>query len=210
MSHPWLDIPLADYEGHMDSADVAQLTVLAELFKRALDFCRPESVAVLGIAGGNGLEQIDGSVTKRVVGVDINQRYLDETQRRFGALSGLELYCRNLGERSLDLDPVAMVHAALIFEHAGLGVALENALSLVVPGGKLSVVLQLPSMEEQGVTSTRYESLQTLSRHFTFIDVNDFQQLLGTNGFQLVEQETRSLPRGKSFWFGIFINLPSR
>jgi hypothetical protein len=43
--------PLADYEGHMSSAGVPQLTVLAELFKSALDRCRPESVALQGVAG---------------------------------------------------------------------------------------------------------------------------------------------------------------
>jgi hypothetical protein len=50
MSNPWLSIPLEDYEGHMGSAGVQQLRILAELFKRALDRCLPESVAVLGIA----------------------------------------------------------------------------------------------------------------------------------------------------------------
>ena len=72
MSNPWLSIPLEDYEGHMGSAGVRQLTVLAELFKSALDRCRPESVALLGVAGGNGLEQIDCAATKSIVGVDIN------------------------------------------------------------------------------------------------------------------------------------------
>src|SRR5215468_3821355 len=99
MSSPWLAIPLEDYEGHMGSAGVGQLTVLAELFKCALDRCLPDSVTVLGVAGGNGLEQIDCAVTKRIVGVDINQRYLDEVRLRFGALSGLELHCRDLAEQ---------------------------------------------------------------------------------------------------------------
>jgi len=49
MSNPWLSIPLQDYEGHMGSAGVQQLSVLSELFKRALDYCLPESVAVLGV-----------------------------------------------------------------------------------------------------------------------------------------------------------------
>src|SRR5215831_943277 len=116
MSNPWLSIPLEDYEGHMSSASVGQLTVLAELFKGTLDRCRPESVAVLGVAGGNGLEQIDCKATKRIVGVDINQRYLDEVQRRFGTLPGLELHCRDLSEPDFNLSTVALVHAALIFE----------------------------------------------------------------------------------------------
>src|SRR5215831_5318475 len=173
MSNPWLSIPLKDYEGHMSSPGVQQLRALAELFKRALDYCVPESVAVLGVAGGNGLEQIDGAATKRIVGVDINQSYLDEVQRRFGSgrLAGLELYCRDLGERDLSVAPVALVHAALIFEHVGLGPAPENALSLVVPEGHLSVVLQLPSDEEQGVTSTSYTSMQALKQDFALIDI---------------------------------------
>jgi hypothetical protein len=176
MSNPWLSIPLEDYEGHMGSAGVRQV------FKRTLDRRLPESVAVLGVAGGNGLEQIDCAATKRIVGVDINQRYLDKVQRRFGTLAGLELYCRDLAERDFSLAPVALVHAALIFEHGGLGVALENALSLVAPEGALSVVLQFPSEDEQAVASTSYTSIQTLTQDFALIDISEFQRLLGQNG----------------------------
>ena len=42
----------------MASAGVGELTVLAELFHWVLDRYRPASVAVLGVAGGNGLEQL--------------------------------------------------------------------------------------------------------------------------------------------------------
>ena len=59
MANPWLSIPLQDYEGHMGRDNAQQLSVLSELFKRALDICTPDSVAVLGIAGGNGLEHLD-------------------------------------------------------------------------------------------------------------------------------------------------------
>jgi hypothetical protein len=205
MSNPWLSIPLEDYEGHMGSAGVQQLSILSELFKRALDRCLPESVAVLGVAGGNGLEQINCAATKRIVGVDINQRYLDKVQRRFGTLAGLELQCRDLAKRDFSLAPVALVHAALIFEHVGLGVALENALSLVAPEGALSVVLQFPSEDEHAVASTSYTSMQTLKQDFALIDISEFQRLLGLKGFRLVEQENRSLPAGKALWLGVFV-----
>src|SRR5262245_36739635 len=98
MSNPWLSIPLEDYEGHMGAAGVQQLAALAELFKCTLDRCLPDSVAVLGIAGGNGLEQIDPAVTKRIVGVDLNQRYLDEVGHRFATLPGLALHCRDVSK----------------------------------------------------------------------------------------------------------------
>jgi hypothetical protein len=206
MSNPWLSIPLEDYEGHMDSPSVQQSTALAGLFKRALDYCLPHSVAVLGVAGGNGLEQIDCAATKRTIGVDINQHYLDEVQRRFGygRLTGLELYCHDLAGRNLNRAPVALVHAGLIFEHVGLGLALENALSLVASGGHLSVVLQLPSELDEGVTSTSYTSMQTLRQDFALIDIREFQRLLEQRGFQLVEEEDRPLPAGKTLWLGVF------
>jgi hypothetical protein len=55
MSDPWLSIPPADYEGHMGADNVQPLSAMSGLFKRALDVCLPDSVAILGIAGGNGL-----------------------------------------------------------------------------------------------------------------------------------------------------------
>jgi hypothetical protein len=126
MSNPWLAIPLEDYEAHMSSAGVQQLTVLAELFKCALERCIPMSVAVLGVAGGTGLEHIDCAVTKRIIGVDINQRFLDVVERRFGMLPGIELHCCDLAQRDFRLAPVVLVHAALIFEHIGLGAPLSE------------------------------------------------------------------------------------
>ena len=192
----------------MSSPSVAQLPVLAELFQRVLDRWRPASVAVLGIAGGNGLERIDCSVTKKIVGVDINQHYLETVGGRFGKLPGLELHYRDLTTRDLGLAPVMLVHAALIFEHVGLGVPLNNAQALVEPGGKLSVVLQLPSAEEQEVATTSYTSMQTLKHDFALIDPIAFQQQMAMNGFRLVDQERRHLPAGKAFWLGVFAKDP--
>lgn len=210
MSSPWLGIPLEDYEGHMSSVGVRQLTVLSELFKCALDRCRPESVAVVGIAGGNGLEQIDSVTTKRIVGIDINQNYLTEVQQRFATLPGLELHCCDLTRNQLAITPVQLVHTALVFEHTGLGLALETALSLVAPGGRLSVVLQLPSKQEQDVASTSYTSMSRLKQSFTLIDSDEFQRLLEQHGFQVVECENRPLPAGKALWMGIFAKGSSR
>ena len=204
MSNPWLSIDLGDYEGHMRSPGVQQLKLLAELFRRVLDSCRPESVALLGVAGGNGLEQIDCATTNRVVGIDINPRYLDQVRRRFGRLAGMELYCRDLAQPDSGIAPVALVHAALILEHAGLGVALENTLSLVAPGGHLSVVLKLPSATEQSVSPTEYPAMQTLREHFALIDRHELQRTLRRKGFKLVEQEERPASSGKALWLGVF------
>jgi hypothetical protein len=204
MSNPWLAIALHDYEGHMSSENVLQLEALSDLFKRALDLCQPRSVAVLGVAGGNGLERIDSTTTKRIVALDINARYLETVAKRYGSLPGLELCCADLAAEQLSLAPVELVYAALVFEHAGVGRCLENALSLVAPGGKLSVVLQLPSDAEQNVTPTRYSSMQALRDGFALVDVSQFLLELKEKGFQFIHQEHRPLPARKAFWLGIF------
>jgi hypothetical protein len=205
VSNPWLAIPLAEYEGHMDA--VEQLGALSELFRRALEVCLPDSVAVLGIAGGNGLEHATHAPIERIVGVDINARYLDEVRHRFGTHPNLELHCADLSQDELRLAPVALVHAALFFEHAGLGRTLENALALVAPGGHLSVVFQLPERDQRGVTPTRYTSMQTLAENFSFVDIPHFRDVLEQQGFRLLQEELRPLPTGKTLWFGVFASV---
>jgi hypothetical protein len=106
MSNPWLAVPLSEYEQHMSSAEVQQLGALADLFAEAMGRCRPSSVAVLGIAGGNGLDRIDSRITSRVVGLELNLRYLDAVRERYRHLAGLELYCVNLSEQDVELEPV--------------------------------------------------------------------------------------------------------
>jgi len=204
MANPWLTVPLSDYEGHMRSANVEQLDALSELFAKALAFARPASVAILGIAGGNGLEHIDSALTERIVGIDVNDAYLEAVRERYASLPGLELHCLDLAKETLPLEPVQLVHAALVFEHAGVGQPLDNALSLVAPRGTLSIVLQLPSHTEAGVSPTAFATLQNLKPHFTLIDPQWLVTTLESRGLKLKEQVPRPLPAGKALWMGIF------
>jgi hypothetical protein len=204
MANPWLSVSLADYEGHMNSVEVQQLGALSDLFAEALAFCRPRSVAILGIAGGNGLDHIDPSITKRGAGLDVNRCYLGTVRERYVHLPGLELYCADLGETVLHLPPVQLVHAALVFEHAGVGQCLENTLSLVAPGGALSVVVQLPSENEEPVGPSRIPSIQNLKSRFSLVDSAWLCKTLEGRRFRLTYQTGRSLPAGKGFWMGIY------
>jgi hypothetical protein len=147
MSNPWLRVPLSEYEQHMSSADVQQLDALSDLFAEAIRRCRPSSVAVLGIAGGNGLDHIDSSITTRVLGLDLNPRYLEAVNRRYSHLPGLDLHCVDLSDQAVEFEPVELVHAALIFEHAGTNRCLENAISLTLPSGHLSSHMPLTLLD---------------------------------------------------------------
>jgi len=204
MENPWLKIPLEDYEGHMTAPGVQQLDALSDLFAEALEYCRPESVAVLGIAGGNGLERIDRTITKRVVGLDVNPSYLDAVRGRYSFINDLDLTCADLASQKIDLQALDLVHAALVFEHAGAGQCLENALSLVAAGGAFSAVLQLPTEAGQNVGASPFASMQNLQPGFALIDPEWLGRTLAERGLRLARETRRTLPAGKAFWMGIF------
>jgi hypothetical protein len=204
LDHPWLSVPLRDYEAHMNSEPVQQLGALSELFGDALRHCQPESVAILGVAGGNGLERIDPSVTSRVCGIDINPEYLQAVRQRYSTLPGLELHCLDLAEQQVALPPVQLVYAALIFEHAGVERCLDNAVDLVAPGGVLSVVLQLPSATEPAVGSSSVASVQAQHDSFHFVDCGALGRQLEARGFRFVRSVRRPVASGKAFWMGLF------
>jgi len=205
MSNPWLAIPLADYEGHMTSAEVMQLEALASLFAEALAVRRPASLAILGLAGGNGLERIDPALTRRIVGLDINPAYLNAVRQRFPVLPGLELHAVDLAQDLLQFPPVDLVHAALVFEHAGTGRCLDNALALLAEGGAFSVVLQLPGASELTVGSSGIASIRSLQAHFSLIDPRAFRAELEKRSLEPVYEAQRAVPGGKALWMGIFV-----
>jgi hypothetical protein len=202
--NPWLALPLEDYEGHMGSDAVNQLAPLADLFGEALARLRPKSVALLGVAGGNGLQHVDGTITSRVVAIDVNAEYLAATRARFPDLRGLELHQVDLEHDAVDLEPVALVHAALVFEHAGTGRCLDNAISLVAPGGHLSVVLQMPIEGREAVTPSSHPAMSTLADGFTHVDPHRLRQALAQHDMRLTHQARLMLSTGKAFWSGYF------
>jgi hypothetical protein len=98
-----------------------------------------------------------------------------------------------------------LVHAALIFEHTGLGRCLDNACNLAGGGGSLSVVLQLPARNpEQNISRNSRPSIETLRDHFQLIPPPHLRASLEKRGFQMVWHVERPLPSGKGFWMGIF------
>jgi hypothetical protein len=62
MASPWLSIPLEDYEAHMESSPVQRAATLRAELRTAVDRYRPRSVAILGVAGGNGLSELQSGV----------------------------------------------------------------------------------------------------------------------------------------------------
>ncbi len=187
----------------MSSSSVAQLKALADLFDEALTYCQPESVAVLGIAGGNGLDRIDPRTTRRVVGIDIQPTYLEAVRHRYPRLP-LTLHCIDLEYQTVNEQAVELVYAALIFEHAGTGQCLQNAASLVAPDGHLAVVLQLSSPVQEDISPAQFQTMRLLGGHFRLVGQAEMQESLESTGFTLRHQTRCELLGGKALWLGVF------
>ncbi|MBI4907491.1 MAG: hypothetical protein HY820_27950 [Acidobacteria bacterium] len=204
MNSAWQQVPLDDYEAHMGHEGTAQLTALSDLFALALEWRRPQSVAVLGVAGGNGLDRVDGSVTTRIVGIDINSAYLDAVRERFPAMPGLELHCLDLSRECELPPPVALTHCALVFEHSGLTPGLDHAIALTAPDGAISVVLQLPSETTAAVTPTPFESIRNLAPHFRLVNPAELEHRMSSE-WTLEQRVVVPVPGGKALWLGMFL-----
>lgn len=209
--NPWLTVPLEAYEAHMSMSTVAQAQFLAQLFHRRVMEFSARSVAIVGCAGGNGLDQLPPEQVERVVGIDINPRFIASTRKRYGKrFSRLELICQDIQAIGEDIAPVEFAYAALVFEYTDYVRALRSVARLVAPEGRLSVVLQLPNVSIPAVTPTPYTVLQTLESSFSFVPPVDFTETARVAGFRLRTSERVTLPSDKTFLEFLFLRTNDR
>jgi SAM-dependent methyltransferase len=200
MTNPWLDIPEADYVGHMSSPAVGQRPVLGRLVGEVLETVRPNVVLVLGCSTGNGLEYVNPAVTSRVVAVDINPKYLLRLRERFpNPAFELDVRPGDVADVELEREAYDLVHAGLILEYVAWPVLLPRVAMALRPGGVLSVILQAPSASSPAVTPTAFTSLRTLSSLFRFVEPTALVDAARGEGLKLTARHTEALPAGKSF-----------
>jgi len=185
--------------------EVAQAQALSQLLSSALKEYTPASLAVIGCTTGNGLEHVDQTHTRRVVGVDINAAYLAVLEARFaGKISHLELIEADITSPDFGFDPVSMVFAALVFEYVDVAGALRSIARCMAPGAILVAVLQLPSLESAPVTPTRYKSLELLAPIMNLVSPSEFSNMCKRFGLQPIKTASISLKKGKAFFVGFY------
>jgi SAM-dependent methyltransferase len=199
MTSPWLRIPIDAYEGHMALPAIAQSTAIASQFARLLQHYRPESVALLGCAGGNGLNCIDSSATKRVVAVDINPEYIATTRQRYAhQLPGLEVVLCDIEHDRVSFEPVDLVFAALLLEYVNLEQGLRFIRKALRPGGTVEIIIQLPSQTVPAVTPSPYSgAFVELGAHMMLVDPEALSRCATSLGFLRDGAETMTMPNGK-------------
>lgn len=198
--NPWLDVPAADYIGHMNSPEVDQISILNRLFREALERFLPADVLLLGCATGNGLDRIDPSVTRGVTVVDINPEYLarlrDQCPRPPFELT---VECGDVMTREFRPDAHDLVYCGLLFEYIdwprlipAIGISLRD-------GGGFSIVLQRPSLVSPAVTPTPFASLARLEAVFRVVEPSAVVAVARAAGLELQLQRAQPLRSGKVF-----------
>ena len=204
MNNPWLTIPLEDYEGHMALPDVGQAKMLANEFEELLETYAPNSVALIGCAGGNGFEEAAKAGVARLVGLDINPSYIDAKARYAGRMTGLELYCADIAGDAPELRPVDLIYGALVFEYVDIAKALKNLRGICLPGGILAALLQLPKEGVANVSPSPFVTLKDLGSIMRLVPPNDFRKIAEGLGFGFLSQKLITLESGKQFSLQLF------
>jgi phospholipid N-methyltransferase len=200
--NPWTTVSLHDYEGHMAFPAVGQAAMLADELGRAITEQQPLSVALLGCAGGNGLDQLKSRQLRQVVCLDINADFIRQLEARYsGTIPGLECHVGEV-ESFRPGFTVDLIFAGLIFEYTRLDEAIVSVAQLVRDGGEVVAILQLPAMTIATVTPSPYaEALGDIAGFFRYVDPPKLASLAAASGLALVEQRTLTLESGKSFVF---------
>jgi len=200
MENPWLSIPLAEYEGHMALPEIGQAEMLAGELEFAVRQYFPKSVAVIGCAGGNGLDRLVESGIERIVGIDINPAYVQTVRRRFRSrIPGLELHVADIQSMLPQIAPVDLIFAALILEYTDVPMTMRSFQKLCAPDGALVVILQAASPNVEKTSPSPYKSIQLLAPAMRLLDHGDVQEQGFASGFSLASSRVLSLRSGKDF-----------
>jgi SAM-dependent methyltransferase len=178
MNSPWLDVSLADYEGHMALPGIEQAQLLSDIFSGVLEQFSPRSVAVIGCAGGNGFDRIPSSIS-RVVGVDVNPHFIAETETRFrGRLKNLKLVVGDIQSHEVSFAPVDLMFLGLILEYVNVETVIARTPSMLTVNGHLATVLQLPSVSHRQVSPSPFPTVQALGEVVHLVRRPGFKMLL--------------------------------
>jgi len=189
----------------MGSPNVRQLEFLSRVFGELIAEHRPASIAVLGCATGNGFEHVRPETVRRLVGIDINQEYLDICRARYAALiPGMELFCADFASCELEARSFDFIQAALFLEYVDPALAVEKCSRWLKADGVLAVVLQLPSEACGKVSETVYTSVRCLEPAINLIEPEKLRKLAARNGFSEIRAAFETLESGKRFFIGVY------
>ena len=196
--NPWEEISLETYEKHMSLDSVKQLQLMNRIMKSQFEDYPVDTVMILGIAGGNGLEHINIKKYKKVYGVDINELYLQETQKRYSNLADI-LQCLHLDIvcETEKLPQSQLLVANLLIEYIGYD-AFVRAVNIINPE-YISCVIQINTDEEMWVSDSPYiHAFDGLDEIHHQMESDVLNEKMNSIGFKLMLQDMTELPNSKA------------
>ncbi len=198
MGNPWEKIELSDYENHMSLESVYQLQVLNQMMGEQFEAYDIDTIMILGIAGGNGLEHIDKSKIKKVYGVDVNQDFLTECKKRYEALGDvLETIRADLADANLQLPHSGLLVANLLVEYIGYE-CFQRVVGLVKPL-YVSCIIQINTGESFVSDSPYIHAFDCLEEVHHQMDEKSLTDCMSRIGYELKHTSEQLLPNGKKF-----------
>lgn len=196
MLNPWEEISLSDYENHMKLDSVLQLQTMNKIMKEQFNTFNVNSVMILGIAGGNGLEHIDKTKFSKVYGIDINKEYLTAVKERYTDIADiLECLQINLIEETNKLPKADLLIANLLIEYIGYD-CFKKAIEQVSPK-YASCVIQINTDNSWVSDSPYIHAFDNLDSVHHQMEENALIQNLDDIGYKLTAQTDYPLPNGK-------------
>ena len=196
MDNPWKEIDLTTYENHMSLDSVFQLQALNKMMKEQFYSYPVQSIMVLGVAGGNGLEHIDKQMFKKVYGVDINKNYLEMCINRYPELRGvLNTICTDLMQETNNLPYADLIVANLVIEYIGYE-CFQRAVKQVSPN-YISAIIQI-NMNTTFVSDSPYlHAFDRLDEIHHQMEESALENAMDQVGYRKVIQIDEDLPNGK-------------
>jgi len=199
----WLSIPLADYEGHMES--VGQTGALRRLFSDVYAAVRPVRLAVLGCTAGADFDEVDPAITQLALGVDINARYVAAAEHRTTRLGlNVQFICGDVLRVNLSQAPFDLIHAALLVEYVDTATLFRRVRYWLCKNGVLSIVSQEPLSGLEAVSPTKYKSLQVLAGQMCLQPADEIERIGAQEGFALKSRRSLEVLKGKILMHSIF------
>jgi SAM-dependent methyltransferase len=199
MNNPWLDVPLADYEGHMALPGSEQAQLLSDIFADVLAKFSPRSVAVIGCAGGNGFDRIPPAIS-RVVGVDLNPRFVAETEARFrDRIENLELIVGDIQSHEVSFAPVDLIFLGLVLEYVNVEPVIARMPSMLTARGHIVTVLQLPTVGHQQVSPSPFKSVHPVGEVMHLVPPARLRDSVEAHGYIQLEARSVVSQGGKPF-----------
>jgi len=152
------------------------------------------------------LEHIDNSITKSVIGIDINQNYLNTALTRYKhTIPSLQLVNLDIVKNSGSFFEVDFIWAALILEYTGIDKVLVFCKNNIRKGGHLIVSIQ-SNNNKQSVSPTGIESVKKAGEIFSIVNPEELLNKSTGAGYNLIAKEENVLPNGKSILTFHFIS----